>query len=273
MALTQVNPALFAGSSNTTTTIQSNGTTAITIDSSQNVGVGTTTPTATGGYDKAIDLVGGSNGAGLYIRGATNPSTVYASIQYDNYSNRTNINAVGTSNFLRFVTVDTERMRIDSSGNVLINTTTALSYFNNYQKSGITSAESFGSNKIGMYSFTNSTAASNNATVTTLRFLTPTGTTLGNAGISGIVSVYVTGNSGANAYTASYTLNSDGNGTTDAALTIINAAKIRGTSPVSSIQFINDGGGGAIALTLTYINNSGVVTGGFATFGFHGLVY
>ncbi len=104
--------------------MQSAGTTAITVDTSQNVGIGTTTPTATGGYDKAIDLVGGSSGAGLYIRGATNPSTVYASIQYDNSSNRTNINAVGTSNFLRFVTVDTERMRIDSSGSLLINETT-----------------------------------------------------------------------------------------------------------------------------------------------------
>jgi hypothetical protein len=44
MALTQINPALFAGSANTTAVIQSNGTTAITVDSSQNVGIGTGTP-------------------------------------------------------------------------------------------------------------------------------------------------------------------------------------------------------------------------------------
>jgi hypothetical protein len=37
---------MLAGSTNTTTTIQSNGTTAITIDSSQNVGIGTATPSA-----------------------------------------------------------------------------------------------------------------------------------------------------------------------------------------------------------------------------------
>jgi hypothetical protein len=42
MALTQVQGGMLAGSTNTTTTIQSNGTTAITIDSSQNVGVGVT---------------------------------------------------------------------------------------------------------------------------------------------------------------------------------------------------------------------------------------
>lgn len=44
MALTQINPALFAGATNTTAVIQSNGTTAITVDSSQNVGIGTGTP-------------------------------------------------------------------------------------------------------------------------------------------------------------------------------------------------------------------------------------
>ena len=48
MALTQVQGQMLSGSSNTTTTIQSNGTTAITIDSSQNVGIGTSSPSSYG---------------------------------------------------------------------------------------------------------------------------------------------------------------------------------------------------------------------------------
>lgn len=44
MPLTQVQGGMLQGSTNTTTTIQSNGTTAITIDSSQNVGIGTSSP-------------------------------------------------------------------------------------------------------------------------------------------------------------------------------------------------------------------------------------
>jgi len=46
MALTQVQGGMLAGSTNTTTTIQSNGTTAITIDSSQKVGIGNASPYA-----------------------------------------------------------------------------------------------------------------------------------------------------------------------------------------------------------------------------------
>jgi len=55
MALTQINPALFAGATNTTAVIQSNGTTAITVDSSQNVGVGTSAP------DLKLSVAGGLN--------------------------------------------------------------------------------------------------------------------------------------------------------------------------------------------------------------------
>jgi hypothetical protein len=56
MALTQVNPALLNGSSNTTTAIQSNGTTAITVDNSQNVGIG-------GSPDTLLTLIPSTNTA------------------------------------------------------------------------------------------------------------------------------------------------------------------------------------------------------------------
>ena len=95
------------------------------IDSSGNVGIGTSSPTDSGGYGRALDIVGGANGAALYIRGSTNTSTVYGSIQYDCNVNRTNIAAVGTGNFLRFVSASAEAARIDSSGNLLVGGTNA----------------------------------------------------------------------------------------------------------------------------------------------------
>jgi hypothetical protein len=84
MALTQINPALFAGSSNTTAVIQSNGTTAITVDSSQNVGIGTASPssrlgvtTSTAGYASIItNTNGASDSNGLYVKSGTG-STEY----------------------------------------------------------------------------------------------------------------------------------------------------------------------------------------------------
>ena len=104
-----------------------------------------------------------------------------------------------------------------------------------------------------------------------MRLLSAAGTVIGTSGIAGTVFVRVRGGSGADQYTASYTLNSGGNGTTDAAITIIGVAKVRGTNPVSSIQLANDGASGGVAVTVTYINNSGVVNSGQATLAFIGV--
>jgi len=122
---TETVPTITSPASTALTLQTNNGTTAVTIDTSQNVGIGTSSPTDTGGYGKALDLVGGSGGCAFYMRGSTNPSTVYASIQYDNGSNRTNIAAIGTGNFLRFVTVGSEVGRFDSSGSLLVGTTSS----------------------------------------------------------------------------------------------------------------------------------------------------
>ena len=105
MALTQINPALFAGSSNTTAVIQSNGTTAITVDSSQNVGIGTTAPAF------KLEVVGGTNN-GIHIKDAAT-ATVFGGL----FTQASAFALVARSNHALILgTNDTERMRISSAG-------------------------------------------------------------------------------------------------------------------------------------------------------------
>ena len=153
----------------------------------------------------------------------------------------------------------TESMRIDSSGNVLIGTTSAA--YGNFTNALTSAALNISGNCV-TWSQCLQVSAVNNSSVTAFTFRNAAGNVNGNGGVSGHFYVYVSGATGANAFTAVYTLNSCGNGTTDAALTIVGAAKTRGTNPVSSVGLVNDGVGGAVGLSITYINNSGVVTGG-----------
>jgi len=156
MALTQVQGGMLAGSSNTVTTIQSNGTTAITIDASQNVGIGTTTPATKlqiSGSDTVL-LSGEGNGDRSY--GSTFASISKPNIAlgystdnstYKNFSGLgldfTNgvFGIVSNNQYtgggkIAFYTGDItsttgsfgERMRINSSGQVLVGTTTAPLY-------------------------------------------------------------------------------------------------------------------------------------------------
>jgi hypothetical protein len=93
MALTQINPALFAGATNTTAVIQSNGTTAITVDASQRVAfvagtaalpaITTAGDTNTGIFFPAADTIAFSEGGtesmridsdGFLLVGVTSPS-------------------------------------------------------------------------------------------------------------------------------------------------------------------------------------------------------
>jgi hypothetical protein len=140
MPLTQVQGQMLNGSTNTTTTIQSNGTTAITIDASQNVGVGTSSPL--GKFD-----VGGASTAtvntGIYVHGTDNASYGQFVALRRNGSNSLIMGDAGAilgsgggasvfytygANYQAFWTNGTERMRIDSAGNVGVGITPSGNY-------------------------------------------------------------------------------------------------------------------------------------------------
>ena len=110
MALTQVQGGMLQGSTNTTTTIQSNGTTAITIDSTQKVGIGTASPSA------KLHVTQSGNPIAQFTRSDSGTGLVIASDSDGPYFRPETSSAIRFNNSANTV----ENMRIDSSGNVLI---------------------------------------------------------------------------------------------------------------------------------------------------------
>ena len=94
------------------------GTAAMTIDTSQNVGIGTTSP---GSYGK-LSVIGGSiyTDTALYSNDGTTTSRVVSSGGVSYWGTTTNQPVVYQTNNI-------ERMRIDTSGNVLVGKTTQAS--------------------------------------------------------------------------------------------------------------------------------------------------
>ena len=85
--------------------LQTASTTAVTIDASQNVGIGTSSPSAK-------------------LQVASGNLRLTDGYQLEFGGNNNSISGANASNYLLFYTNNTERMRIDSSGNVLVGTTT-----------------------------------------------------------------------------------------------------------------------------------------------------
>jgi hypothetical protein len=148
--------------------------------------------------------------------------------------------------------------------------TTAIGNFTNFASSAMTARSPQVGYVAQLMNMTQTTAATNNATVSVFRFLDSNGTQFANGYICGTVYINVTGASGANMGTYIYALAVNGNGTSNATFTSL-ASSVRGTNPVSSISISNDGGGGGVQVNVTYINNSGVVTGGGSQVAFVGI--
>ena len=110
MALTKVSRGLLS-----TGIVDNSTTTAITIDSSENVGIGQA-PSAFSNW-KILELKGGTAGAMLNFENSS--STRVSSLAYDDGSDSLRIQNF-LANPITFETSNTERMRIDSSGNLLV---------------------------------------------------------------------------------------------------------------------------------------------------------
>jgi hypothetical protein len=106
--------------------IQTAGTTAITVNASQNVGIGVSSPTCKldvrGNTFKIYDS--GTTNASVVVRNSTTGDSAGLTIQQDGV----NTLLYNSSNgYMAFATNATERMRIDSSGNLLVGATSAPS--------------------------------------------------------------------------------------------------------------------------------------------------
>jgi len=124
-----------SSASATSLTLQSAGTTAITVDTSQNVGIGTASPSAKLHVEsssvadlteilKSTDAVNGRSV--IYMASAKNSANTQSNVSMEAQSvsgaNADLVFRTSGSN----VTAGTERVRIDSSGNLLVGTTTSL---------------------------------------------------------------------------------------------------------------------------------------------------
>ena len=109
---------------------------AVTIDASNNVGIGTSSPSGSANYKSLT--ISGTSGAEIFLNaGATNYGYMYV----DNGGFRIiNPQSGAASGTLQFYTANTERARIDSSGNFYVGKTTTSAATRGLSFSGTGSA-------------------------------------------------------------------------------------------------------------------------------------
>ena len=168
--------------------IQTNETTAITVDASQNVGIGTTSPASDTANERILQVnapttfatvslstsranASGDNIGKLSFDVLNNTATYRSRAQIVAQSTGSTANKYG-ANMLFYTASDntadaTERMRIDSSGNLLVGTTSTPSSATGSVVAN--NASYIGSNKVVNWTKTNS---SNNVTTATVVFQT-----------------------------------------------------------------------------------------------------
>jgi hypothetical protein len=102
-------------------------TQAMTLDASGNLGIGTTSPSDTVGYGRALDIQS-TIGAAVYMRDSTNPTTQYGAIAFDGNADVNNLNIINASSTgpIRLFTNGNERARITSAGDLLVGRTSTI---------------------------------------------------------------------------------------------------------------------------------------------------
>jgi hypothetical protein len=180
-----------------------------------------------------------------------------------------NATSANESGYLAFSTNNNttlgEKARIDSSGRLLVGTTSA--YTDGFNSALTSSQLSKGSGDIlRCISDTRCVAAVDNSTVDAWVGRNAASNPF-NGAMVGHFYIQV---GGGDSFSGVYSIVTSSLGTSNATLTAVSTVT-RGTSPVSSVQIAGDGPSGAIKLTITYINNAGVVNGQTSYVSFVGL--
>jgi hypothetical protein len=200
-----------------------------------NVGIGTTSPS------QVLHISNASNYVGALINGSNAPQLCFAQGSGTSPNWKVGISGNDGNAFsISSGSINADKLTILRNGNVGIGTfaPSSLLHISGQMLQGLNQFR------------TSSGTQAVSTTADIFRFLNGADS-VNNGCYSAIFHVWVTdNNTGANAYSATYGVQTTSNGQTNAAFTVL-ASVTRGTSPVSSLNLISDGAGGAAKVSLT----------------------